>query len=158
MVVDRTKQAGEMAADAVSAKRGLSDMEIAELDEIFSLVDKSHAGFITPDVFTELLLMLGVETTLEEVDAMIKEIDKNSDGRVEFAEFVAVMSRKLSDYYTADQVKNAFKVFSHSQRPGCIRRSDLISALTSYGADMLTRNQATDLLQEVDPVNAKTMA
>jgi len=41
---------------------------------------------------------------------MINEIDKNNDGEIDFGEFVAVMSRKVQATYTAEEVKNAFKV------------------------------------------------
>jgi len=37
---------------------------------------------------------LGIDATPEEIDLMINEIDQDSNGEIDFEEFVAVMSRK----------------------------------------------------------------
>ena len=58
-----------------------------------------------------LLLLRYVDAHgVQEIDLMINEIDKNNDGEIDFGEFVAVMSRKVQATYTAEEVKNAFKV------------------------------------------------
>lgn len=48
---------------------------------------------------------------------MIREIDENSDGEIQFEEFVAVMSRKVNCQQKPDDVRRAFKVFQEV-RPG----------------------------------------
>lgn len=48
-----------------------------------------------------------------------------------------------------NQVKDAFRAFSRSKDTGCIRRIDMTKALTKYGADRLTEQEAAELLQEV---------
>ncbi len=66
------------------------------------------------------------------------------------AEFVAVMSRKVNATYTADEVKQAFRVFEGSAPPGHIRLDVLERALTTYGADKLSHEQAAELVHQIE--------
>lgn len=94
---------------------------------------------------------LGIDASAEEIEMMIHEIDQDSNGEIDFDEFVAVMSRKVSATYTADQVKNAFKVFEGNAPPGFIKVDVLIRALTMDGTDKLTEDQAHDLVSQLEP-------
>lgn len=60
------------------------------------------------------------------------------------------MSRKVNASYTADEVKAAFKVFEGNAPPGLIKVSTLQRALTTYGTDKLTAEQAAELLNQVE--------
>ncbi len=60
------------------------------------------------------------------------------------------MSRKVQATYTADEVKNAFKVFEGNSPPGMIELEDLKRALSVYGSDRLTAEQVHDLVGMID--------
>lgn len=45
---------------------------------------------------------------------MIREIDENSDGEIQFEEFVGVMSKKVNAAASSDEVKKAFRVFQEN--------------------------------------------
>ena len=94
---------------------------------------------------------LGIDATPEEIDLMIHEIDQDNNGEIDFEEFVAVMSRKVSATYTSDQVKNAFKVFEGDAPSGHIKVDVLVRALTTDGSDKLTEDQAHDLVSQLEP-------
>lgn len=67
------------------------------------------------------------------------------------------MSRKVQPTYTPDEVKAAFKVFETSNAglpQGHVRTSALEKALTTYGTEKLSLEEAQDLLSQVDPDNA----
>ena len=129
----------------------LSNEELAEFREIFNLVDKDGGGTISKEELGELMETLGIDATPEEIDLMIHEIDQDNNGEIDFEEFVAVMSRKVSATYTADQVKNAFKVFEGDAPSGHIKVDVLIRALTNDGTDKLTDEQAHDLVSQLEP-------
>ena len=59
------------------------------------------------------------------------------------------MSRKVNATYSSDQVKNAFKVFEGTSPGGYIKSDALVRALTTYGADKLTQDQAQELVSQV---------
>ena len=133
------------------ATSNLSEGELAEFREIFNLVDRDGGGTITKEELGELMDTLGIDASPEEIDLMINEIDQDSNGEIDFDEFVAVMSRKVSATYTADQVKNAFKVFEGSAPPGYIKVDALLRALCTDGTDKLSEEQAHDLIAQLEP-------
>ena len=62
------------------------------------------------------------------------------------------MSRKVQPTYTPEEVKAAFKVFEtpNSGMPsGHVKTSALERALTTYGTEKLTLEEAQDLLSQV---------
>ena len=99
----------------------------------------------------ELMDTLGIDATPEEIDLMINEIDQDSNGEIDFEEFVAVMSRKVNATYTSDQVKNAFKIFESGVPGGHIKVDTLIKSLTTYGTEKLSEDQAQELVSQLEP-------
>lgn len=71
----------------------LTEEQKADLREIFELVDTDRSGSISTNELHQLMHMLGMNLTVEEVVAMVTEIDENCDGEIQFEEFLAVMSR-----------------------------------------------------------------
>ncbi|OQR83848.1 calmodulin-like protein [Achlya hypogyna] len=129
----------------------LTETEIAEFREIFNLVDRDRGGSITKVELGELMDTLGINTSPEEIDLMINEIDQDSNGEIDFDEFVAVMSRKVNATYSADQVKASFRMFENASTPGFIRVDRLRQALTLYGSDKITEEQAHELISQLEP-------
>lgn len=98
------------------------------------------------------------------------KIDQDGNGDIDFEEFVAVMSRKVNATYTAQQVKSAFKVFEGQCPLGHVRADALVRyvnqlpliamlttanafsfrALTTYGTEKLSLEQATDLVAQLE--------
>lgn len=60
------------------------------------------------------------------------------------------MSRKVHASYTAEQVKVAFHVFEGNCPKGYVKPETLITALCTYGAEKLSKDQAVDLVRQLD--------
>jgi Ca2+-binding EF-hand superfamily protein len=56
-------------------------------------VDEDKGGSISPQELGSLMETLGLKPNQEELDAMIREIDEDGNGEIEFDEFVQVRSR-----------------------------------------------------------------
>eukprot|EP01083_Nonionella_stella_P013487 37948_1 len=104
----------DLESDAQVALHGheLTQDEITELREIFNLVDEDRGGSISKEELQQLMATVGIHTTQAEIDQIVAEIDKNNDGEIQFEEFVAVMSHKVSTAYSSDDVVEAFRLFS----------------------------------------------
>ncbi|XP_015602338.1 troponin C [Cephus cinctus] len=63
-----------------------------ELREAFRLYDKEGNGYITTDVFRDILHELDDKLSPEELDMMIEEIDADGSGTLDFEEFMEVMT------------------------------------------------------------------
>jgi calmodulin len=130
----------------------LSEEELAEFKEIFDLVDEDKGGSISKAELKKLMETLRLKPTEEELDAMMKEVDADGSGDIDFNEFVTVMSRRVQADYTPEQLKSAFKVFETDQVPtGYVATEVLEHALTTYGSDKLSAEEAAELLSTVDP-------
>ena len=128
----------------------LTEEEIAEFREIFSLVDRDGGGTISKSELGELMDTLGIDASPEDIEYMIAEIDNDGNGDIDFEEFVAVMSRKVNATYTSDQVKHAFKLFEAGGPSGYVKAETLKRALCTYGDERLTEEQAHDLVSQLE--------
>ncbi|XP_017871419.1 PREDICTED: nuclear polyadenylated RNA-binding protein 3 [Drosophila arizonae] len=71
-------------------KSGLSsaDQEERELRDAFRVFDKHNRGYITASDLRAVLQCLGEDLDEEDIEDMIKEVDVDGDGRIDFYEFV----------------------------------------------------------------------
>jgi len=131
----------------------LTKEQIAEFREIFSFVDRDNSGHITADELCELMTILQIDTSSEEVSDMIAELDQDGNDAIDFQEFVSVMSRKVHASYTADQVKAAFEAFDlgDAGKKGHISVEKLLKALTTHGTTVLSLEEATELVNQLEP-------
>jgi len=113
-----------------------------------------HEGIILVPIHLfvgELISTLGLKASQEELDRMIDEIDKDGDGTIDFNEFCSVMSHRVSQTYTPEEVKHAFKVFQGEAPLGYVNVKYLEKALNTYSGDKQAVSDAVDLLLQVDP-------
>jgi hypothetical protein len=75
----------------------LSEEQIAEYKEAFSLFDKSGDGTITTKDLGTVIRALGKNPTEAELQDIINEVDPNGDGTVDFPSFLTIMARKMKD-------------------------------------------------------------
>ncbi|XP_011307329.1 troponin C, isoform 1 [Fopius arisanus] len=80
----------------VAAKFMEEDVDVealkTELKEAFRLYDREGNGYITTDVFREILCEIDENLTDEQLDMIIEEIDADGSGTLDFEEFVEAMT------------------------------------------------------------------
>ena len=57
------------------------------------------------------MLKLGLQPSEEELQEIIDDIDKDHSGSIDYSEFLRLMSTKLKDAQTEEELLEAFKVF-----------------------------------------------
>ncbi|XP_065091424.1 uncharacterized protein LOC135712362 isoform X1 [Ochlerotatus camptorhynchus] len=65
-----------------------ADQEERELRDAFRVFDKHNRGYITASDLRAVLQCLGEDLDEEDIEDMIKEVDVDGDGRIDFYEFV----------------------------------------------------------------------
>merc|ERR1711892_90340 len=71
-------------------KSGASDEEIKDTLRVF---DKDCNGFISAAELRQALANLGEKLSDDELDEMIKEVDFDGDGQIDYAEFLSMMKK-----------------------------------------------------------------
>ena len=89
----------------------LTEEQIAEFKEAFSLFDKDGDGTIDAKELGTVMRSLGQNPTEAELNDMINEVDDDGNGNIEFNEFLKMMAAKMKDTDSEEEIKEAFKVF-----------------------------------------------
>jgi len=156
------------AEDAQLAKEfGLEANKVREFREVFQIVDQDGSGQIGKEEVATLLKMLGAPKSDEEVAHMVKEVDADESGEIDFGEFLAVMTARPSVPFNERQLMEAFNLyastadFKHRKDPGFvptprgyIRPKDLQLMLMDYlGKLGLTDEDEVEELITSIPIN-----
>ena len=126
----------------------LTQEQIAEFKEAFSLFDKDGDGTITTKELGTVMRSLGQNPTEAELQDMITEIDQQGNGSIAFPEFLAMMSRKMQEQDTEEEIVEAFKVFDKDGN-GYISAAELRHVMTNLG-EKLTDDECDEMIREAD--------
>lgn len=129
----------------------LSEQQIAEFKEAFSLFDKDSDGKITTKELGTVMRSLGQNPSESELTDMINEVDVNSDDSIDFPEFLTMMARKMKDTDSEAEIAEAFKVFDRNG-DGKISAAELRHVLTSIG-EKLSDADVDQMIKEADTNN-----
>jgi hypothetical protein len=66
---------------------------LASYKEAFSVFDKDGSGTVSTSELGEIMSALGQNLSAEELDAIIKEVDADGSGEIDFDEFCACMQK-----------------------------------------------------------------
>ncbi|KAK3578469.1 hypothetical protein CHS0354_038561 [Potamilus streckersoni] len=104
---------------------------IAKLKESFTLLDKNGDGIITKEELNSVLFSFGVRSTVLELKAMIRTVDTDKSGTIDFDEFMQIFQTKLS----VDPEMELHEVFSFfdKDKDGGISPGELYEVLTKLG-------------------------
>ena len=92
-------------------KNGLTEDEVMEIKEAFDLFDNDKSGEIDTDELKQALSNLGIDAKNQTLQNMINDIDKNQSGTIDFDEFIDMMTAKMSDKDTREDLKKVFDLF-----------------------------------------------
>ncbi|KAH8062499.1 Ca2-binding protein [Aureococcus anophagefferens] len=112
----------------------LTEEQIAEFKEAFSLFDKDGDGTITTKELGTVMRSLGQNPTEAELADMINEVDADGNGTIDFPEFLTMMARKMKDTDSEEEILEAFK---------------LRHIMTNLG-EKLTDEEVDEMLREAD--------
>ena len=79
---------------------------------------------------------------------MIKQVDLDGNGTIDFKEFLGLMVRKMKDTDTEEELLEAFKVFDRDTN-GFITSHELRHVMTSLG-ESLTPEEIEEMVKEAD--------
>lgn len=127
----------------------LSEEQIADFKEAFSLFDKDGDGIIKISELALLIRSLNQNPTESEIRDMIIEIDSQQTGILDFPEFISLMARRIKDVNPEEELREAFQVLD-SNKLGFINGNELFHYVSKLG-EKFTEDEAKQMIKEADP-------
>ncbi|XP_021091044.1 calmodulin-1-like [Mesocricetus auratus] len=121
----------------------LTEEQIAEFKEAFSLLAKDGDGTIITKELGAVMRSLGQNPTEAELQDMTNEVDADDNDTIDFPEFLTMMARKMKDTDGEEEIREAFRVFDKDGN-GYINAADLREKLTDEEVDEMIREADID--------------
>ena len=118
--------------------------EKAEAEETFNFFDKDHDGKISLDEFRNVLMLICDTATDEDITEMLKEVDLNGDGVIDFEEFYAALKKES----TPEGIEEAFKTFDQN-KDGFISAEELRRTMEGMG-ERVSKEEIDEIIEKVD--------
>merc|ERR1712162_39679 len=131
------------------AKPGdLTPQQITEIREAFDLFDTDGSGAIDAKELKVAMRALGFEPKKDEIRKMISDIDKDGDGTIDFDEFMMMMTAKMAEKDSREEIVKAFRLFDDDQT-GKITFKNLKRVAKELGETM-TDEELQEMVDEAD--------
>merc|ERR1711939_1002618 len=89
----------------------LTEEQVEEIREAFSLFDSDASGMIDIRELKAATRALGFEIKNEELKKTVSDIDNDGNGTIEFAEFLGMMTGKMGEKDSREDIEKVFKMF-----------------------------------------------
>ena len=135
---------------AICKEFKLTEDQFQEYKSAFDMFDTDHSGDISADELVALMGQLGKEVTLQDAKDMIKTVDQNGDGDIDFREFIIMMQDNAAD--NEDELRKAFDIFD-ADNSGYIDRDELKLVMTQLLGTNLSEEELANMMAEADTDN-----
>jgi len=128
----------------------LTEDEVAELRDAFELFDRDGDSSITAKELGFFWRALGQSPTEEQLQDMIRQVDMDRNGALDFAEFLELMASKMETALaeSESELVEAFKAFDRDGS-GFISAAELRHVMTNLG-EKLTDDEVDSMVRECD--------
>jgi len=109
----------------------LTDHDKASLKVVFRALDKDGSGAVTALEMLDCLRTVQAALELPDVEALMREVDLDHNGTINWDEFVLVMEKKLSQTTTEAEM---FEILDHNGT-GQLNPAELKQGLLRFGCD-----------------------
>ena len=126
----------------------LTEQQLEEFREVFNLFDKDGGGTISASELGTVMRTLGQNPSELEVETMIREVDKDGNGEIDFEEFCKLMVRQMEQNEPAEELVEVFRLFDKDNN-GQIDWYDLGVAFKSIG-EKVPDEDLKEMIEEHD--------
>jgi|EP00670_Eutreptiella_braarudii_P003800 calmodulin len=121
---------------------------VQEVRDVFTMFDKDRSDTIPLKELGTAMRAAGTNPTEQELLDIIADVDGDSTGQIDFQQFLSLVTRKMQDYVSEEELKTAFQTFDRDGM-GYITDTELRIVMCTLG-DKLTPEEMNELLTEVE--------
>lgn len=126
----------------------LTEEQRQEIKDAFDLFDTDGSGTIDQREIRVAMRALGFEPKREEINRMIAEVGKTGMGTIDFNDFVHMMSGKMNERDSKEELLKAFRLFDDDET-GKISLKNLRRVAGEIGEHM-TDEELQEMIDEAD--------
>jgi Ca2+-binding EF-hand superfamily protein len=126
----------------------LTDEQKQEIHEAFDLFDTDGSGTIDAKELKVAMRALGFEPSKDEIKRLISEVDKDGSGTVNYNEFLVMMTTKMSERDSREEMIKAFRLFDDDET-GKISFRNLKRVAMELG-ETITDEELQEMIDEAD--------
>ena len=136
--------------EVITQELDIPPEELEEYREAFELFDKDGDGEISTKEFLKVLKNLGQNVSKEEGENIMKDLDADGSGCIDFTEFVSYMKKQkvLEEIDDDDAVIKAFMYFD-KDKSGSISMPEFRHILCELG-DKFSNQECEEVFKEAD--------
>ncbi|XP_076034157.1 uncharacterized protein LOC143020983 [Oratosquilla oratoria] len=131
-----------------SSKFELTEEQKSDIKEAFDLFDPNGIGSIDTKELKVSMRALGFEPKKEEIKKMVAEVDKDGTGKIQYEDFLHLMTIKMAEKDVKEEILKAFKLFD-SDSTGKISFANLKHVAETLG-ETLTEEELQEMIDEAD--------
>ncbi|CAI4221708.1 unnamed protein product [Auanema sp. JU1783] len=108
--------------------------ELKEYRQLFNMFDTDGSGAIGNEELKQAMLSIGMHANESEIDNVIREVDADGNGEIDFEEFCACMKKSQSIVKSTNEelIKECFEIFDQD-RNGIITENEFKYVAKEFG-------------------------
>lgn len=127
----------------------MTQEEVAEIKEAFSLFDKDMSGNIDVQELKDAMKALGIYMNKEQSKELMDKADKDGSGTIEIGEFMALMAEKINHRNPREEVYKAFRMYDDDDG-GTIDFVNLRKVATELAFENITDEDCIKMIKIAD--------
>uniref|UniRef100_A0A8B9FLS4 Centrin 1 n=1 Tax=Amazona collaria TaxID=241587 RepID=A0A8B9FLS4_9PSIT len=128
-------QGGTSQGQKANPKLELTEEQKRDFREAFDLFDTDSTGYVDVKELKVVMRALGYEPRTKEIKKMVLDIDKGGTGKISFSGFLTVITQKMIEKDSEEEILKVFKLFDDDE--------------TELGEN-LTDEELQEMIDEVD--------
>jgi len=133
----------------MSRRQQYAKEKIAEWKEAFSIFDQDGNGEITIVELAKVMTQLGKTPSDAELQAIIKDVDKDGSGTIDFDEFCEMMHKQEADALPENELREAFNLCDRDGS-GTISADELLYVMNNVLGENMTKAEVDAMIKEAD--------
>merc|ERR1712062_740864 len=125
-----------------------TEEQVGQITQAFELLDTDGSGTIETQELKIAMRALGFEPKQEEIDKMVRDVDDDGSGSVDYPEFLEMMAHKILNRDPVEEIDKAFKLFDDDQT-GRVSFKNLKRVAKELG-ERLTYEELQEMIDEAD--------
>jgi len=146
--MNKKKPASPVKKVVPRRRQALDDELLAEVKEAFTIFDTEHTGGIDARELKAAMRALGFDVNKQEIKKIMQDLDKSLIEKVNYNEFLSIMTPRMAEKDTRDEILKIFRLFDEDST-GKISFRNLKKVALELG-EGLSDDELHEMVEEAD--------